>query len=524
MALIFPRQFRTRIFQSANIAFFSDIPRVKNFINGKFQDSKTDRWIDLTNPATNEVIGLVPETTYEEMKDASDSAAEAFKTWRDVPVQTRARVMLNYQSLIRQHSEELAAIITREQGKTLADARGDVFRGLEVVEHACSMGTLMMGETLGNLSTNLDTYSYREPLGVCAGIAPFNFPAMIPLWMYPLAIAAGNTYVLKPSEQDPLTAMRLVELAVQAGVPSGVLNVIHGARDAVKFVCTDDHIKAISFVGSNTAGEYIYETGSRHGKRVQSNMGAKNHAVILPDADKEDTLNQLTAAGFGAAGQRCMALSVAIFVGETVNWIPEIAARARTLKVNAGHEPGADVGPLISPSAKDRLLRLVQSGLDDGCHLALDGRDVKVEKYPNGNFVGPTILAGVKPHMTCYQEELFGPVLQCMSAASLDEAIQIVNANQYGNGTAIFTTSGAAARKYQHEVECGQVGINVPIPVPLPMFSFTGSKASYRGNLNFYGKAGVQFFTQWKTITSKWAYNEKAAAMSLSMPTLGGGK
>jgi malonate-semialdehyde dehydrogenase (acetylating)/methylmalonate-semialdehyde dehydrogenase len=420
--------------------------------------------------------------------------------------------------------DDVAELITKEQGKTLADARGDVYRGLEVVEHACSVSSLALGETVENVGKNIDLYSVKQPLGVCAGITPFNFPAMIPLWMFPLALACGNTFVLKPSEKDPSSTLFLAKLALEAGVPDGVLNVIHGTRDAVNFICDDPAIKAISFVGSNQAGEYIHARGTANGKRVQANLAAKNHATILPDANKEQALNALIGAAFGAAGQRCMALSTAIFVGEARKWIPELAERARKLKVTAGHEPGADVGPLISTQSKDRVEKLIQSGVSQGGKILLDGRNFKVKEYPNGNFVGPTIITDVKPDMECYKEEIFGPVLLCMGTETLDDAIELINKNPYGNGTAIFTRSGAAARKYQHEIDVGQVGINIPIPVPLPMLSFTGSRASFIGSSNFYGKGAVAFYTQTKTITSMWKDDDIDLGVSTSMPILGNTK
>lgn len=500
--------------------FSSSIEKVPLFINGEFVNSSTNSWIDLTNPATNEVILQVPRSTEAEMKAAVNSAAKAFQKWKDVPVQQRQRYMLKLQHLIREHTEELAESITLEQGKTLPDARGDVFRGLEVVEHTCNTATLMMGETLGNLATSLDTYSYRQPLGVCAGICPFNFPAMIPLWMFPVGIACGNTYVLKPSEKDTGAAMILTRLMKEVGLPDGVLNVIHGDHDTVNFICDAPEIKAISFVGGNEAGEHIFDRGTKNGKRVQANLGAKNHAVILPDADREQVVGALAGAAFGAAGQRCMALSCAVFVGETVKWIPDIVEKAKQMTVNGGFEPNTDVGPLISPDAKKRVHTLIDEGIKAGANCPLDGRHVQVPKYPNGNFVGPTVLTDVDPENPAYKEEIFGPVLVCTSVDSLEDAISLINVNPYGNGTSIFTQSGAAARKFQHEIDVGQVGINVPIPVPLPMFSFTGSRASIRGDLNFYGKAGIHFMTQIKTITAQWDY-QKRTQFTTVMPTLG---
>ncbi|EGG23429.1 methylmalonate-semialdehyde dehydrogenase [Cavenderia fasciculata] len=510
-----------------NIRFFHSTSAslantTKLLINGKFVESKSKEWLDVTNPATQEVVTKVPVATLEEMNAAVAAAQAAFPAWRDTSVSNRARIISNYRALIQKNMDKVAAIITQEQGKTLPDAKGDVFRGLEVVEHACNVASLMMGETVENVSKNVDIYSYNQPLGVCAGITPFNFPAMIPLWMFPLAIACGNTYVLKPSERVPGASMYLAELAIEAGVPAGVLNIIHGAKDAVNFICDDPAIRAISFVGGEAAGKHIHDRGTKNGKRVQSNMAAKNHATIMPDASKDRTLDALTGAAFGASGQRCMALSAAVFVGESQNWIPELVERAKKLKVTCGAQPDSDLGPVISPAAKERIHALIQTGIDEGAKCVLDGRNVQVpEQFKKGNFVGPTILTEVTPNMKCYTEEIFGPVLVCLKADTLDEAIKLINNNPYGNGTAIFTSSGAAARKYQHEIDVGQVGINLPIPVPLPFFSFTGSRRSFVGSNHFYGKTGVQFYTQIKTITSNWRDDDISTGVSTHMPILG---
>ncbi|SDS68203.1 malonate-semialdehyde dehydrogenase (acetylating) / methylmalonate-semialdehyde dehydrogenase [Halopseudomonas litoralis] len=490
----------------------NNLPTVKLLINGEFVESKTDQWRDVINPATQEVLARVPFATQDEINAAVASAKEAFKTWRKTPIGARARIFLKYQQLIRENIKELAAILTAEQGKTMADAEGDVFRGLEVVEHASAVGNLQLGELANNVAGGVDTYTLLQPLGVCAGITPFNFPAMIPLWMFPMAIATGNTFVLKPSEQDPMVTMRLVELALEAGIPPGVLNVIHGGVDAVNGVCDHPDIKAVSFVGSTHVGTHVYNRASQAGKRVQCMMGAKNHAVIMPDANKEQTLNNLIGAAFGAAGQRCMALPVIILVGESRNWLPELARKAETLKVSAGIEAGTDVGPVISTSALERVNGLIQKGIDEGAELVLDGRNPNVAGYADGNFVGPTIFAGVKPGMTVYDEEIFGPVLCVMQADSLDEAIDIINANPNGNGTAIFTRSGGIARRFQEDIDVGQVGINVPIPVPVPLFSFSGSRGSKLGDLGPYGKQVILFYTQTKTITARWFDDDEQAA------------
>ncbi|CAI5696666.1 unnamed protein product [Oreochromis niloticus] len=471
----------------------SSVPTTKLFIDGKFVESKSSEWLDIHNPATNEVITRVPKATQEEMLAAVDSCSRAFRSWSETSILARQQVFLRYQQLIKDNIKELAKAITVEQGKTLADAEGDVFRGLQVVEHACSITSLMLGETLPSITKDMDTYTYRLPLGVCAGIAPFNFPAMIPLWMFPMGMVCGNTYLLKPSERVPTCAMLLAKMLQDAGAPDGTLNIIHGQHNAVNFICDHPAIK-----------------------------GAKNHGVVMPDANKENTLNQLVGAAFGAAGQRCMALSTAILVGEARSWLPELVERAKALRVNAGDQPGADLGPLISPQARNRVCSLIQSGVDEGAKLLLDGRKIKVKGYENGNFVGPTILSNVTPQMKCYTEEIFGPVLVVLEADSLEDAISLVNKNPYGNGTAIFTTNGATARKYTHEVDVGQVGVNVPIPVPLPMFSFTGSRGSFRGDMNFYGKQGIQFYTQIKTVTAQWkAEDATLKSPAVTMPTMG---
>ncbi|MGP4733887.1 MULTISPECIES: CoA-acylating methylmalonate-semialdehyde dehydrogenase [unclassified Psychrobacter] len=489
---------------------------VQQLINGQFVQSNTDEWIDITDPATQEVIAKVPQTTNDEINQAVAAAQTAFETWRKTPITTRARIFLKYQSLIRDHMDELAEILTTEQGKTIADARGDVFRGLEVVEHAAGIANLQIGDFVENVASGVDTYSIWQPLGVCAGITPFNFPAMIPLWMFPMAIATGNTFILKPSEQDPMVTMRLVELAIEAGVPEGVLNVVHGGKATVDAICDHPDIKAVSFVGSTNVGKHVYERASQSGKRAQCMMGAKNHGVILPDANKEQTLNQLAGAAFGAAGQRCMALSVVVLVGAAGEWIDEIKAKAESLVVSAGKND-KDLGPLISPAAKARVEHLIGTGVEEGASLILDGRGITVEGFEKGNFVGPTIFDNVTSDMQIYQQEIFGPVLCIMRAASLDEAIALLNANPHGNGTAIFTQSGAAAHKFQQDIQVGQIGINLPIPVPLPMFSFSGSRGSKLGDLGPYGKQAVQFYTQTKTVTARWFDDEASRGVNTTI-------
>ncbi len=479
-------------------------PTVKMLLDGRFVESQTSEWRDVVNPATQEVLAQVPFATDAEIEAAVASAKTAFKTWKNTPIAARARIMLKLQALVRENMSRIAQTLSAEQGKTLADAEGDVFRGLEVVEHACSIGSLQLGEFAENVAGGVDTYTLRQPIGVCAGITPFNFPAMIPLWMFPMAIVCGNTFVLKPSEQDPITPMLLAELALQAGVPPGVLNIVHGGKRAVDALCTHPDIAAVSFVGSTAVGTHVYDLASQHGKRAQCMMGAKNHAVVLPDANKEQSLNALVGSTFGAAGQRCMATSVTVLVGEAQKWIADIVAKAKTLKVNAGVEKGADLGPVVSKQAKQRILGLIEDGVREGARLELDGRGIKVAGYEQGNFIGPTIFSGVTPAMKVYTTEIFGPVMVIVGVNTLDDAIALVNANPFGNGTGIFTQSGAAARKFQSDIDVGQVGINVPIPVPVPFFSFTGSRGSKLGDLGPYGKQVVQFYTQTKTVTSRW--------------------
>ncbi|CEJ61029.1 Putative Methylmalonate-semialdehyde dehydrogenase (Acylating) [Penicillium brasilianum] len=518
-------------------------PDTPNFLDNSFVRSAASQWIDLKDPATNQQVTRVPESTDEELQQAVDSAKRAFPAWKATSVLHKQQIMFKLAALIRENMDRLAASITLEQGKTFADAKGDVVRGLQVVETACGITTQITGEVV-EVSTDMETRSYREPLGVVAAICPFNFPAMIPLWSLPIATITGNTIVLKPSEKTPGASMIIAELCRKAGFPDGVVNIIHGGKRAVNFIIDNPTIKAISFVGSNKAGEYIYERASAKGKRVQANLGAKNHAVILPDADKNLALNSIAGAAFGAAGQRCMALSALVTLGGTNEWLHGLVDRAKKLQINGGFEPGADLGPLVSPESQKRVEDLIASAEAEGATILLDGRGQRPAKYPNGNFVGhsflllmqglrlrlltdffskvgPTIITNVRPHMKCYTEEIFGPVLVCLGADNLDQAIKLINDNPYGNGAAVFTRSGGAAAKFQKGLEAGQLGINVPIPVPLPMFSFTGNKKSIAGtgSLNFYGKDGLRFFTQWKTVTSLWKSEDIGTTQSLvNMP------
>ncbi|SIQ00205.1 CoA-acylating methylmalonate-semialdehyde dehydrogenase [Marinobacterium stanieri] len=474
------------------------------FINGEKVRSSSDDWRDVVNPATQEVVARVPFATEAEVNTAVAVAKEAFKSWRKVSLAQRMRIMLRFQALVREHTEELAALITEEHGKTLPDAEGEVGRGLEVIEHACSITSLQLGEIAENAAGNVNVYSLQQPLGVGAGITAFNFPIMLPCFMFPLAIATGNTFVLKPSEQDPTSTMRLVELAHEAGIPPGVLNVVHGGPDVANQICDHPDIKALSFIGSTHVGTHIYDRAGAAGKRVQSMMGAKNHCVIMPDANRSQAIHNVIGSCFGAAGQRCMANSVVVLVGQAKEWLPEIIEHSKTMKVGPGTQRDADLGPLVSPQARNRVINLIESGVAEGATLALDGRDVSVDGYPEGNFVGPTIFTDVKPGMRVYDEEIFGPVMCVVCVDTLDDAIEFINANPNGNGTSIFTNSGWAARHYEADIDVGQVGINVPIPVPVAFFSFTGSRASKLGDLGPNGKQAIQFWTQTKTVTSRW--------------------
>ncbi len=487
------------------------------FIGGQFVQSQTEQWIPVTNPATQDVIAQVPCATPAEMDAAISSAKQAFETWKEVPVSDRARVMLRYQALLKEHHDEIATILSEETGKTFDDAKGDVWRGIEVVEHACNVASLSMGETVENVARKIDSYSYTQPLGVCVGITPFNFPAMIPLWMFPMAIACGNTFILKPSEQDPKTPTRLVELFVEAGAPEGVLQMVHGSKEQVDTLLTHPDTQAISFVGSVAVAEHIYKTGTDHLKRVQAFAGAKNHMVIMPDAQKNQLINNLVGASVGAGGQRCMAISVAVFVGESRQWIPELRDALAKVRPGAWNDPEAAYGPQINPQSKDRILSFIEAGKREGAECLLDGSDCQVEGFPDGNWVGPTLFSKVSTDMSIYTEEIFGPVLCCIEADTLEEAIELVNNNPYGNGTSIFTASGAAARKYQHEIKVGQVGINVPVPVPLPFFSFTGWRKSFYGDQHAYGKQAIRFYTETKTVTARWFEDDINTGLNMTI-------
>ncbi|CCN83826.1 Methylmalonate-semialdehyde dehydrogenase (acylating) [Vibrio nigripulchritudo SFn27] len=493
------------------------IPYVPLLLDGKLVQSTSSHHVPVLNPATQELVANVPFATPEEVEKAIQTAKTAFDTWRDKPIGDRARLMLRYQALLKEHHDDLAETLSIESGKTFEDAKGDIWRGIEVVEHACNIASLSMGETVENVANKVDCYSITQPLGVCVGITPFNFPAMIPLWMFPMAIACGNAFILKPSEKVPLTAMRLADLFIEAGAPAGILQVVHGGKEVVDYLLTHENTPAISFVGSVDVGEHVYRTGTQHLKRVQAFAGAKNHMIIMPDANKNQVVNSIAGASIGAAGQRCMAISVAVFVGESSKWINEVRDALSKVHPGVSSDPNSAYGPLISPEARQRVLNLIQSGKDSGAECILDGSACTVSGYPDGNWVGPTMFRHVTRDMAIYQEEIFGPVLVAFEVDTLDEAIALVNDNPFGNGTSIFTSSGASARKYQHEIKVGQVGINVPIPVPLPMFSFTGWRKSFYGDQHAYGKQAIRFYTETKTVTARWVEEEPVSDPNMTI-------
>ncbi|SGZ54090.1 CIC11C00000004523 [Sungouiella intermedia] len=493
-----------------------------SFYNGQLVKSESTTWFDIHDPATNQVIAKVPQSTAQELEDAVTAADEAFHTWKNYSIIKRQGIAFKFVELLKKNHDRLAAMIVLEQGKTFPDAKGDVLRGLQVAEAACNAPNDLMASSL-EVSADMETKMVREPLGVVGSICPFNFPAMVPLWSLPLILVTGNTCVLKPSERVPGAAMIIAELAAEAGVPPGVLNIVHGKHDTVNKIIEDPRIKAITFVGGDKAGKYIHEKASALGKRVQANLGAKNHLIVLPDADKNHFINAVNGAAFGAAGQRCMAISVLVTVGpKTQLWVEEVAKDASQLIVGSGFDSKSDLGPLINPESLTRAREIIDDSEKAGATVLLDGRKFSPadDKFAKGNFLGPTILTGVKPGMRAYDEEIFAPVLSVVNVETFDEAIELVNSNRYGNGVALFTQSGAAAQKFTKNIACGQVGVNVPIPVPLPMFSFTGNKGSFLGDLNFYGKAGVTFLTQPKTITSYWRTSnvDEILKPSTSMP------
>jgi len=480
-------------------------PKVPLVLDGRQHESRTTHWLDVRNPATQRIVANVPVTTPAELNTAVQTGKAAQPAWAKRPLSSRVRTMFLFQEAIRENLDELSMLITQEQGKTLDDSVDDILRGLEVVEQACAAGTALMGSTMPNVARGVDCQSVRVPLGVCACVCPQLFPAMLPLWTIPLAIVAGNAVVLKPSEGAPSAGVMLAELAMQAGVPSGVLNVVHGGQSTVDLLVSHPDVKAVSFLGSSKVGQKVYRTATTHGKRVQASMTSKNHSVILPDAPMELAADAIARAAFQSLGQRSMSLSVLVLVGDAKEkFMPLLLDHARKLKVNAGHEPGADIGPIGTAWAKEYTEAQVLDAINAGATLELDGRGVKVPGYDKGNFMGPTVLSGVTPAMKCYREEVHGPVLLVMHAEALEDAIQYINDNeQAGMGCSIFTSSPFAARSFRHQVESGMVGINIATPTPPPFFSFTGWRKSFAGDHHMNGTEGIHFYTQQKTIVSR---------------------
>ena len=491
------------------------------WINGRIEQAHSTRSAELFNPATGELIRRVALADANDVARAVAAATAALPGWRATTPLRRARILTRFRELMEQHRDELAQLASEEHGKTLADAAGSVQRGIEVIEFACGVPHLLKGEHAEDVGRGVDCHSLLQPVGVCVGITPFNFPVMVPLWMFPVAIACGNTFVLKPSEKVPSCSLRMAELFKEAGLPDGVLNVVPGDKEAVDALLTHPDVRAVSFVGSTSVAKYIYETAARHGKRVQALGGAKNHAVVMPDADLDFTADALIGAAYGSAGERCMAISTVVAVGEAGNaLVAKLKVLAEKLKIGSGQAASVEMGPVISSTHRDRIVGLIDSGVAQGATLLLDGRGIRVPGCEQGFFVGPTLFDQVTPEMEIYREEIFGPVLIVLRVANLDEAIALVNRNPYGNGTAIFTRSGAAARRFENEIEVGMVGINVPIPVPMAFFSFGGWKASLFGDLHMHGMEGVWFYTRTKTVTSCWPTDPGAASGGLVMPNM----
>ncbi len=474
---------------------------------------------DIYNPATGQVSGTVDFASAAEVGAAVSAAAGALPGWRETSLTKRANVMFAFRELLREHQAELARLISSEHGKVASDAAGEVSRGLEVVEFACGIPHLLKGGFSENVSTGVDAFSIRQPLGVVAGITPFNFPAMVPMWMFPIAIACGNTFVLKPSEKDPSASVMLAELLAEAGLPDGVFNVVHGNKEAVDALLAHPDVRGVSFVGSTPIARYIYETGTAAGKRVQALGGAKNHMVVLPDADLDLAADAAVSAGFGSAGERCMAISVVVAVDPVGDELVEkIASRITGLRVGPGDDERSEMGPLVTGPHRDKVASYLDSGVKEGAVLAVDGRQHPVTgEAPDGFWLGPSVLDHVTPPMSCYRDEIFGPVLSIVRASGYDEALQVVSGNPYGNGTAIFTNDGGAARRFTHEVEVGMVGINVPIPVPMAFYSFGGWKASLFGDTHVHGTEGVHFYTRGKAVTSRWL-DPSHGGVSLGFP------
>ena len=491
-----------------------------HYVNGRRITPKGGRFGDVFNPATGEVSGRVPLANAAELGEAVAAAKAAFPGWAKVTPMQRARVMFRFKALIEANMDKLAALVSAEHGKVLSDAKGSVQRGLEVVEFACGIPQLLKGEFSENVGTNVDSWSVRQPLGVVAGITPFNFPAMVPMWMFPLAIACGNTFILKPSERDPSASLFLAELLREAGVPEGVLNVVNGDKEAVDAILDHPDVMAVSFVGSTPIAQYIYTRGTANAKRVQALGGAKNHMVVMPDADLAQATDALMGAGYGSAGERCMAVSVAVAVGDIGDkLVDQLIPRVQSLRVGPGTDPEADMGPLVTKQHLDKVRGYVDLGVEEGAKLCVDGRGLKLQGYENGFFIGGCLFDHVKPEMRIYKEEIFGPVLSVVRAPDFNTAVKLVNDHEYGNGVAIFTRDGDAAREFASNIKIGMVGVNVPIPVPVAYHSFGGWKRSLFGDQHMHGPEGVRFYTKLKTITARWPTGIRAGAEYV-MPTM----
>ena len=493
---------------------------ITHWIGGKPVTGESTRTSPVWNPATGAQQAEVSLASAADVDAAVSAAAAAFETWSQSSLSQRVKVLFAFRELVNARIGDLAGIISDEHGKVLSDARGEVQRGLEVIEYACGIPTLLKGEYSDQVSGGVDLFSFRQPLGVCAGITPFNFPAMVPMWMYPVAIACGNTFVLKPSERDPSASMLAAELWAEAGLPDGVFNVVHGDKESVDALLAHDAIAAISFVGSTPIAKYIYENGTANGKRVQALGGAKNHAIVMPDAGIDYASDHLVAAAFGSAGERCMAISAAVAVGGAADeLVAAVSEKARATKVGSGRDATSEMGPVVTAAARDRIVGLIGTAPDQGADLVVDGRGLTVPGFENGFFVGPTVIDNVTTGMDVYTQEIFGPVLSVVRADSVDEAIALINANPYGNGTAIFTSSGEAARRFQRGVNVGMIGINVPVPVPMSYYSFGGWKDSLFGDKHIHGPEGVSFYTRGKVVTSRWPKVEAASGSSFHFPT-----
>ncbi|MEQ1769089.1 MAG: CoA-acylating methylmalonate-semialdehyde dehydrogenase [Devosia sp.] len=487
---------------------------IHNGIGGKLLKSASTRSSPVFNPATGEQSAILPLSTLDEINAAVASAKAAFPAWAATTPMKRARVMFKFKELLEKHADELAREISKEHGKVHDDAMGELARGIDCVDFACGIPQLLKGEFSRNVGPSIDSYSDRQPLGVVAGITPFNFPAMVPMWMYPLAIACGNTFILKPSERDPSAPMFAWKLLMEAGLPEGVLNVVHGDKEAVDAILDHPDIKAVSFVGSTPIAEYVYRRGTTAGKRVQALGGAKNHMIVMPDADMDQAADALMGAGYGSAGERCMAISVAVPVGDKTAdaLIAKLKPRVEALRIGPATDKDAQMGPIVSKVQRDKIVGYIDSGVEQGAELVVDGRGFSLQGYGNGFFVGGTLFDRVKPDMKIYREEIFGPVLSVVRAQSYTDAVDLIHGHEYANGTAIFTRDGDAAREFADKIEVGMVGINVPIPVPVAYHSFGGWKRSIFGDHSIYGPEGVHFYTRLKTVTARWPAGIKGGA------------